>query len=262
VSIVLGSYNRSRLIQQALDTIRSECAGVAHEIIVIDGGSDDGALEWLVRQKDIVTVVQYNRGEIAGRTLPRRSWGYFMNLGFKAAQGKYVLMLSDDCLLIRGAVNTGVQYAEDLQQAGRRIGGVAFYFRNWPDEVEYYVQATIGGKLMVNHGLFLRRALEEVGWADEDRYRFYKADGDLSLRLWEAGYEIVDCPGAFVEHYVDAGEVVRRSNSAVLDRDRLAYRDRWEPVYPNGSGYGRLTLSFEDPENTARRFVQALAHDE
>jgi GT2 family glycosyltransferase len=159
-----------------------------------------------------------------------------MNLGFKAAQGKYVLMLSDDCLLIRGAVNTGVQYAEDLQQAGRRIGGVAFYFRNWPDEVEYYVQATIGGKLMVNHGLFLRRALEEVGWADEDRYRFYKADGDLSLRLWEAGYEIVDCPGAFVEHYVDAGEVVRRSNSAVLDRDRHAElrgsREHRPPVRP------------------------------
>jgi GT2 family glycosyltransferase len=259
---VLGSYNRCALLQQTLDTVRTECIGVSHEIIVIDGGSDDGALDWLVRQKDVVTVVQYNRGEFGGRPLRRRSWGYFMNLGFKASQGKYVLMLSDDCLLVRGAVSTGVQYAEGLEQAGRRIGGVAFYFRNWPEDAEYYVQVTIGGKLMVNHGLFLRSALEDVGWADEDRYVFYKADGDLSLRLWEAGYEIVDCPGAFVEHYVDAGEVVRKSNSAVLDRDRLAYRDRWLQVYPDGTGSGRLTLSFKDPETTARRFVQALGRDE
>ena len=81
---------------------------------------------------------------------------------------------------------------------------MAFYYRNWPQERNYYVQRTFGGKLMVNHGLFARSALEAVGWVDEDRYQFYKADGDVCLKMWQAGYEIEDCPGAFVEHFESA----------------------------------------------------------
>ncbi len=46
---------------------------------------------------------------------------------------------------------------------------------------------TFGGKMLVNHGLFRRSVLEEVGFADETRYIFYKADGDLSLRIWQSG---------------------------------------------------------------------------
>jgi hypothetical protein len=44
---------------------------------------------------------------------------------------------------------------------------MAFYWRNWPDQKEYYVGRTLGMKMMVNHGLFLRSAVEEVGWIDE-----------------------------------------------------------------------------------------------
>jgi glycosyltransferase involved in cell wall biosynthesis len=55
------------------------------EIIVVDGGSEDGTLEWLIRQKDIITIVQHNRGEFNGKPVKRKSWGYFMNPCFKAA---------------------------------------------------------------------------------------------------------------------------------------------------------------------------------
>src|SRR4051812_14880248 len=99
-------------------------------MIVVDGGSTDGTLPWLIQQKDVISIVQHNRGEFRGRPIERRSWGYFMNLGFKATQGKYVLMLSDDCLLVPGAIDAGVQRFESLLAEGRKVGGVAFYFRN------------------------------------------------------------------------------------------------------------------------------------
>jgi len=257
VSVVVGSYNRRRFLEPALESVRANGTSARYELIVVDGGSTDGTIPWLVRQKDVVTIIQHNRGEFRGQPIRRRSWGYFMNLGFKCAQGRFILMISDDCLLVPGAIDAGVARFESLAAEGRTIGGVAFYFRNVPNEEAYYVQRTFGGKLMVNHGLFLREAMEAVGWVDEDRYLFYKADGDLCLKLWEAGYEIVDAPEAFVEHYEGANRQVRKSNREVLVRDRAAYRERWDGVFWDPAGpdlRDRIELAYDDPHHTASRF--------
>ncbi len=231
VSIVLGSYNRRAYLKRAIESVRRSSIEVPWEIVVVDGGSDDGSLQWLLAQKDVVTIAQHNRGVFRGRVVPRRSWGYFMNLAFRAARGELILMISDDCLLHPGAINAGLRTFQRLSAEGRRIAGVAFYFRNWPEDQDYFVQLTIGGKLMVNHGLFSRAAIEAVGWIEEDRYRFYKADSDLCLKLWQAGYEIVDCPEAFLEHHGGANLGVRQSNDALLIRDRAAYLERWRGIY-------------------------------
>ncbi len=253
-SVVLGSYNRGWLLRHAIESIRENATFADHEIIVIDGGSTDGSLEWLMQQKDVITIVQHNRGEFRGHPIKQRSWGYFMNLGFKVAQGKYVLMISDDCILLPNAIERGISAFEARSAGRKKIGGVAFYFRNWPSETKYYVQHTLGGKLMVNHGFFLREALEKVGWIDEDHYAFYKADGDLCLRLWQAGYEIIDAPGAFVEHYLDVSESVRLENNETLERDKKAYVARWKRLAilsQAKSNMGKTSLTFNDPRRTA-----------
>ncbi|NET84253.1 MAG: glycosyltransferase [Moorea sp. SIO1F2] len=261
VSVVIGSYNRRPLLEKAIQSVRDNQIRVPYEIIVIDGGSTDGSLEWLIQQKDIITIIQHNRGEFQGKPLKRRSWGYFMNLGFKSAKGKYILMISDDCLLLPNAVNLGLDKFEEVEKAGLKIGGVAFYFRNWPEDKEYYVQHTLGGKLFVNHGMYLKEALAAVDWADEERYIFYKADGDLCLKMWELNYEIVDCPGAYVEHYYDRNEAVRQTNNAVLDHDREAYLQRWEGIYYHRYKRDlrrRVTRFYEDKTRTADQFMNLV----
>lgn len=263
-SVVLGSYNRGQLLRHAIESVRDNAAFAKYEIIVIDGGSTDGSLEWLLQQRDVITIVQHNRGEFRGKPIERRSWGYFMNLGFKAAQGKYILMISDDCILLPNAIDRGISVFEEQLAQRKKIGGAAFYFRNWPGEREYYVQRTLGGKLMVNHGLFLREALEAVGWADEENYAFYKADGDLCLRLWEAGYGIIDVPGAFLEHYLDTNEAVRLQNNATLDQDKEAYVARWRRLAlfsKAKQNMGKISLSFDDPGHTAEQKFSGIASD-
>lgn len=259
LSVVLGTLDRKPLLQAAIESVRRETRNFPSEIIVIDGGSRDGSIDWLTAQPDIVTIVQHNRVERDGRKAMRRSWGSFINLGFRTARADAVLMISDDCLLLPGSVAAGL--ARLRQDGAEPVGGVAFYFRDWPLDADYYVQLTLGGTLMVNHGLFSRAALAAVDGAEEERYRFYKADGDLSIRITRAGFRIVDCPQAVVEHYLDPDEALRIDNNATLEHDRAVYLARWrDELGPRlTEGMGRKTIAFRDPQKLAEQVFGPIA---
>jgi GT2 family glycosyltransferase len=246
--VVIGSLNRRWYLKRTIASVREELPFSEREIIVVDGGSDDGTVSWLAKQKDVVTIVQHNRGEWRGHTVPRRSWGYFMNLGFKTAAAPYVCMLSDDCLLVAGAIRNGIARFE---REGETVGAVAFYWRNWPEQERYWVGKTFGSRLFVNHGLFRRKALEAVGFADEQHFRFYHADGDLALRMAETGWRCVDSPESFVEHFSHANVGQRAANLETQERDWAAYRGRWGHLDLPDEPW--VELAHDDPNRTARR---------
>ncbi|TAL70785.1 MAG: glycosyltransferase [Bacteroidetes bacterium] len=233
VSVVLGSYNRLKFLKYTVQSIRNEMkdADFPHEIIVIDGGSNDGSLEWLMKQKDIITIVQHNWGKWEGKSIERRSWGYFMNLGFKSSQGKYICMLSDDCLVIPGAIKFGYAKFENELKKGVNAGALAFYWRNWP-EFEKYVVFKFYGLINVNHGLFLRDALDKVGFIDEDNFMFYAGDVDLSFKLNHAGYKLLISDNSFIEHYMHANNKTRVKNLDSFESDNSNFIKKWSAVYP------------------------------
>jgi len=260
VSIVLGTYNRLPFLKLTVESIRQECKDLLHEIIIVDGGSDDGTLQWLSEQKDIITIVQHNRGEWQGKTIERRSWGYFMNLTFKCAQGKYVCMVSDDCVLVPGAIKNGINYFDQKLGEGVKLGALAFWWREWPKEEEYHVGCTLGEKLYVNHGMYLKQALEDVNYIDEENFFFYNGDGDLCLKIWQKGYEILDAPDSYVEHYPFANVDVRKTNYKKFNADLNNYFKKWEGIFydPVKNNCGKIIKKyFEDENQTVQKF-QAL----
>ena len=227
VSVVLGTLNRLPYLQATIESIRRSTCSLPLEIIVVDGGSNDGSLGWLAEQKDVITIIQHNISFIDGRKVRKKSWGYFMNLGFKIAQGALICMISDDSVLHPDAIENGAATYRRAVGAGRKVGGVAFRWRSYPEETKYRVGYTLGGKMFVNHGFYVRDALEEVGWLEEEKLRFYFADGDVCLKLAESGYEVICGEDSYVEHF----EIPKQSSPNVatdlVNAEWIAYQDRW-----------------------------------
>lgn len=262
VSVVLGSYNRKKFLKLTIDSIRRELNDFAlkGEIIVVDGGSGDGSAEWLIKQKDIISIIQNNHGTWNGAPVEKKNWGGFMNLGFKCAKGKYICMVSDDCLLVPGAVKNGIELIEEYSLKGEKIGGAAFYWRDVPGEAKYWVGGLFDKTYLINHGIFTSAALSEAGYIDENSFRFYFADADLCLRLNELGYNILLSEKSFIEHYSHANIKQRKNNAQSTETDQRAYLDRWEqkhmrvnPFYSKEKGL----VYFTDPQETYKEFRKA-----
>lgn len=232
ISVVIGTYNRLNLLILCIESIREELSNIDYEIIVVDGGSNDGTVSWLVEQKDIIFILQHNRGVWKDKKIERKPWAYFMNIAFKAAKGKYVCMLSDDSLIISNSILNGLDLFEKELNRGRKIGAVAFYFRDFPVRKQYAVAVNLGN-LYVNHGIYLNSAISEVGYCDENYY-FYFSDTDLSLKLKYHGYEIIESKKSFVEHYFDATPELRNENNDDRkEKDRIRLIEKWFGVaYP------------------------------
>lgn len=270
ISMVIGSFNRLPMLKLCIDAVRKELVDQDYEIIVVDGGSTDGAVEWLTQQKDIVSIIQHNRGEWLGKKIERKPWAYFMNLAFKAACGKYICMLSDDSLIVPGAINNGVTLFDLMLKQSIKVGSVAFYFRDYPVRKKYAVAINIGN-LYVNHGLYLRTALEEVGFISED-YHFYFADTDLVMKMKSKGYICTPSMSSFVEHFFEATPEIRASNNDTKkDDDRNKLIDKWKGIsYPDQEyeKYKKIVgywdwhpTGFDDPLNTIEKLIQAHESD-
>ncbi|TGK30905.1 glycosyltransferase [Leptospira gomenensis] len=269
VSFVLGSYNRYKFLKLAIQSIRDEIetSGLDAEIVVVDGGSNDGSLPWLVRQKDVILILQHNRGVWKGKEIPRRSWGYFMNLGFRSCEGEYICMISDDSLIVPGSIERGIESISAAKKKNPKIGGAAFYWRNWPEQPEYLVGLAIGKKIFVNHGLYTREAMLAVDFIDEDSFHFYHADGDLCLKMWHAGYEIIAAESSYVEHYSHANLRVRQSNNEKQQQDWSRYLQKWTGIFyfpntPDEYEGGWLHKTYQDLRQTAFKFYKAISWQE
>jgi len=260
ISIMLGTYNRYPFLKIAIESIRNNGITMPYEIIVVDGGSNDGTHEYLSQQKDVITIIQHNRGEWRGKKIHRRNYGYYTNFPQKLAHGKYVSMMSDDTLLIPNTIMNGYNHFEKKLQQGEKIGAIAYYFRNYPGDKQYSVYTTYANKIFVNHGMFLKKALEEVGYMDEEKYFFYCADVDLCLKLDEIGYKTIAHDTCVMEHFKHVGE-----SNIVAESKR--HKETWENFTKQWGHLGdvndhgkKIFIDYDDTTHTAWAYRKKMAY--
>jgi hypothetical protein len=86
ISVIIPTYNRASLVQQAVDSVLQQRGDFAFEIIVIDDGSTPETAQGLQRFGDAIRYVrQYNAGLNPAR-----------NHGLQLASGEFVALLDDD----------------------------------------------------------------------------------------------------------------------------------------------------------------------
>ena len=252
ISVVMGSKNRKGLIKATIESIRNNGFNGSIEIIVVDGGSTDGTCDWLARQKDIFTIIQPNYSEYNSKGVKAKahSWGEFMNIGFKACHSDYICMVSDDLILAPGCLQNGFDNIRMKIETGEKIGGGAFYFREYPRHDFFRVIKLPKGYININHGFYYKPALEDIGWLDEINYNFYCGDGDVAMRLNLAGWQTIILENCYAAHLVHLPSRHKEKPQWYLDDKQM-----FANTYPY-QRYGDIQKSTYSPNIDTSSFIK------
>jgi GT2 family glycosyltransferase len=100
-----------------------------------------------------------------------------------------------------------------------------------------YQLCHVRGTLYANFAVGRREVFEQLNFFDE-RFVFYAADPDLSLKAWHAGLSVIPAQASFIDHDEYADD--RRSTDAAQGRqDNAALFAKWDlpPVNPRRNDF-------------------------
>ena len=236
VSIVIVSYNQKNFLKQCLKNIIEADIGLDYEVIVVDNASKDGSKEFLSN----FDFQSFNSGSSKnfrdfkvvynGRNL---GFAKANNQGIKLSQGKYLLLLNPDVIVLPGSVEKLVRFLENspsMAMVGPQLlnpnGSLQYSCCRFPRWYTPILRRTFLGKLpglrrelnrylmldwnhqeikevdwLVGAALMVRREiLNRIGLLDE-RFFLYMEDVDLARRIKGAGFKIVYFPGSKMHHF-------------------------------------------------------------
>lgn len=191
VSILIVTWNRRADLARCLDSALAQSYPNT-EIVVVDNASTDGTAD-LVRERypeARLVLAPTNLGCPSGR-----------NFGVPHCDGDYIYMLDDDGWLRSDALEHAVRRGESEPSIGvvlSRVhsvegGRVTARYPEGPDNPVYRAEFSGGCALL------RRAALNQVGLFPDDFFR-QGEEGDLALRLWDAGWSCCLEPASVMFH--------------------------------------------------------------
>ncbi|HEX4796123.1 MAG TPA: glycosyltransferase [Humisphaera sp.] len=199
LSIVIPTCNRATLLSRGLSALQ-EGVGCSFEVIVVDGASEDGTRDVLDQARD-----QFGDAMKVIRETRREGFVRAANKGFRAATGRNLTWLNDDARPLPGSLDNAVA---QMDAADDGVGFLAMFHRwhstrNVAYETvhndEVYRLCHVRGTLYANFAMGRRVTFERLNYFDE-RYFFFAADPDLSLKAWHAGLRIEPAYASLIEH--------------------------------------------------------------
>jgi len=224
LSIIILNYKSLGLTKQCLKGILRHKPPLSYEIIVIDNNSGEKIEKVLKENFPQVIFIQSkkNQGFSAG-----------INLGIKKAQGKYILILNPDIIILDDSIFVLYQFMEKNKEVGLAAPKllnpdksiqysclrfpprlIPFYRRTFLRHLPFVkkiirnylyldfdhnsnksVDWVLGGAMILR-----RETLERIGFLDE-RFFLYFDDVDLCRRIWQAGWQVYYVAEAYMVHY-------------------------------------------------------------
>ena len=210
LSIVIVNWNTKELIGKCIESIFNTTppGELKYEVIVIDNGSEDGSKEYLLSLGGKIILINNdtNRGYAAA-----------CNQGMKQSEGKFVLLLGSDTLMLTNTLVKCAAYLESNPQVGavgckllNPDGSAQNSCKKFPnlknafytylsldklnrsyDMADFAYDKTITVDQIATTFLMIRaEVVQNTGMFDES-YRILYNDVDLCKRIKSAGWEIV-----------------------------------------------------------------------
>jgi GT2 family glycosyltransferase len=230
---VILNYNGLRFLDPCLEALRDQELDGGFEVLLVDNASTDASVAHIRKHHDWVHVVEsrVNLGFAGGN-----------NVGFRHAQGRYIVLLNNDTMVRPGWLRALVAAADTDAKVGAVGAKLVFVdppgtiqnagvlmlddgsggdrgFRE-PDTGQYDRREEVFGACGAS-ALYRREMLRDVGYLDETFFMYYE-DTDLSWRMRLAGWRVLYEPAAVVDH-VHAGSSGEWSPFFTfhVDRNRL-----------------------------------------
>lgn len=208
-SFIILSYNLLEFTSNCIESIRMMVPESAREIVVVDNASEDGSVEWLREQEDIVLVENTeNTGFPKG-----------CNIGIEAADCENdIFLLNNDTLMVDNALfwlRMGLYESDEVGTAGSvsnycgNMQQVAGNIRENDKLMKYGFMNNVPMEFPYEEKLFLigfallikREVYNIVGKLDERFTPGNFEDNDYGLRVLQAGYKNVLCRNSFIIHF-------------------------------------------------------------
>ena len=188
VSVMISTRNRRQCLEKALTSVYAQDY-TSREILVVDDASEDGTSEYIRSHHPDIRLFRHeeNRGYIIGR-----------NLLMLQAKGDYLISLDDDAYFLNAdAISNVVARME----AEPELGIINFSVL----DAEHLVPVLPDGEYYTccywGLGYCIRKAvLQEAGYYREVHTRLVGEESDLSLRVLDKGYRLLQFPRATVAH--------------------------------------------------------------
>ena len=271
VSVVVVTYNSEATVGQTLASLADQTyPSDRYEILVVDGGSDDGT-EAVVSEYDAEFDV------VEGGSI-----GACRNRGVDLATGEYVAFTDSDCAVPGTWIASHVSRMEERDDES--VIGVGGPNRPFPDDPSFAklvgsLQGTVfgSGGSPQSHAIGDVRTVRSVAACnvmydasvfESDRYDDavnVGEDAEFHFRLADDGYRFLFDPSIAVSHHLsaDLGSFARKNRSYGYAMARIQRRHgrliRWYSPLPSVALGGGAVAAVTDLRAGKARYVPLLA---
>jgi len=219
ISIVFGTFNRVDKLTNSINSIKKAASKLDQmpEIIIIDGGSTDGTLEYLSKQKDIIVI---NEGGLHGVT---RAY----NRGFRLASRKYITWFSDDFIYDENALKISLERLEKEDE--NTLISFSIDVGDGNGFINYAPNTPVG--------ICSKKLFQKVDYWSED-FITYASDNDFNQKILMAGGKVLPEHKAKIIHDIDIKDFLHKEN---LSGNKCSKRyfelykngiNKWNKTYP------------------------------
>ena len=249
-SFIILSYNLLDYTRDCIESIRNTVPESAREIVVVDNASQDGSVEWLRAQPDIIL-----RENPVNSGFPKGC-----NEGVECASKENdIFLLNNDTVLtpnslfwlrmglyesdLHGATGSISNHVSNAQMVIFKEPTLENYF-SFAKETNIPMQFPYEEKLyLVGFALLIKRSVfDQVGPLDERFSPGNYEDTDYGLRVITAGYKNLLCKNSFIIHHGSKsfGKNVTTFNN-VLQINAEKFKQKWD-INPHYYLHPRLEL--------------------